>query len=252
VPAPKPVAAPPAPQAIAEAPKVDDPPAPKTAPKSKPSEAPTVLAKFEPKPAPAAAPAPAPAAAPTPAPAPVAAPAPAKQEPVLLAQYTPKPKASTPDEKRILLAEGPVTPIKPRPENEAAGAPPASSGGGKASHGGDDSQDFDPGPRVMKYIGFRQTSGGSEVFVRTDGKARYRIEKQGDNRVVLELMNTKVNVRNNERALDTSYFKSAVTKVQATTTGANTRVEVDLREVVPYQVHRQGNEVALSFKGPAS
>jgi hypothetical protein len=246
-PAPKPVAAP---DAVAEAPKaVEAAPEPKPAPKPKAPEAPTVLAKFEPK----AAPAPAPAAAPAPTPvaAPAPAPAPAKHEPVLLAQYTPKPKAATPDDKRILLAEGPVTPIKPRPENETGGAPPASGGGGKA-HGSDDSQDFDPGPRVMKYIGFRQTSGGSEVFVRTDGKARYRIEKQGDNRIVLELMNTKVNVRNNERALDTSYFKSAVTKVQATTTGANTRVEVDLREVVPYQVHRQGNEVALSFKGPAS
>ena len=70
--------------------------------------------------------------------------------------------------------------------------------------------DYDPGPRVMKYIGFKHKPQVSEVFVRLDGKARYKIEKVSDTRVVLELLDTSVNVKNNERPLDTSYFDSAV------------------------------------------
>ncbi|MCC7380660.1 MAG: AMIN domain-containing protein [Deltaproteobacteria bacterium] len=120
----------------------------------------------------------------------------------------------------------------------------------KKSGGGD--SDFDPGARVMTYLGFRNKSDASEVFVRCDGKARFRVEQAGDNRFVLELIDTHVNVKNNERPLDTSYFKSAVTRVQAVPTGGSTRIEVDLRERVPYEVKRIGSTISIEFKLPSS
>lgn len=120
----------------------------------------------------------------------------------------------------------------------------------KKSGGGD--SDFDPGARVMTYVGFRNKADASEVFVRCDGKARFRVEQAGDNRFVLELIDTHVNVKNNERPLDTSYFKSAVTRVQAVPTGGSTRIEVDLRERVPYEVKRIGSTISIEFKLPSS
>jgi colicin import membrane protein len=150
--------------------------------------------------------------------------APKKNDPIMLAQAVPQQKQR---DAKMILAQAEGTPA-PAPEAKAA------------------ADDFDPGPRVMTYIGFKQKAAGSEVFVRCDGKARYRAEKVGD-RLVLELYDTKVNVKNNERPLDTSFFKTSVTKVQAVPAGKNTRVEIDLRESAPYEVKRFGSTISVEF-----
>lgn len=115
-----------------------------------------------------------------------------------------------------------------------------------ATNGGADPMDFDPGPRVMTYIGFRQMADVSRVFVRVDGKAKFRVLEEGT-RFSLELVDTAVNVKNNERPLDTTYFNSPVTKIKATTTGGGTRVDVELREMVPHQIKRIGSTLAIDF-----
>jgi colicin import membrane protein len=125
---------------------------------------------------------------------------------------------------------------------ESGSAGKAAGGGGSAG-----SSDFDPGPRVMKYIGFQQMADVSRVFVRCDGKAKFK-ESQNGSTMVLELYNTRINVKNNERPLDTTYFNTAVTKVQAVKAGDNTRIEVKLRESVPYKVTRIGTTIAIDFK----
>ncbi|MCK6548083.1 AMIN domain-containing protein [Myxococcota bacterium] len=110
-----------------------------------------------------------------------------------------------------------------------------------------DAAEIDPGPRVMKYIGFQQMAEVSRVFVRLDGKAKYTPIEQGG-AFVLELANTSINVKNNERALDTSYFDTPVKSVQAVRSGDATRIEVKLKESVPYKVSRIGNTIAIDFK----
>lgn len=142
-----------------------------------------------------------------------------------------------PDEPGANEGKQPVkTPEGPR---EVVGA----SGSGSGSADGDA---FDPGPRVMKYIGFQQMADVSRVFVRCDGKAKFR-EVKADGAFVLELVNTSINVKNNERPLDTTYFNSAVQKVQAVRSGENTRIEVKLRDAVPHKVTRIGNTIAIDF-----
>lgn len=106
--------------------------------------------------------------------------------------------------------------------------------------------DFDPGPRTMSYIGFRQMADVSRVFVRLDGKAKYKQYREGGN-MILELVNTSVPVKNNTRPLDTSYFNSPVTNVQAVPSGGNTRVTVQLKEAVPFKVKRIGTTIAVDF-----
>jgi hypothetical protein len=113
-----------------------------------------------------------------------------------------------------------------------------------------ESAEYDRGARKMTYVGFRQKSETSEVFVRVDGRARYKVEQPAPDRVVVELFDTRVNVKNNERALDTSYFNSAVTRVQAVPSAHSTRIEIDLRDNVPYEVKRIGTTISLEFKLP--
>ena len=57
-----------------------------------------------------------------------------------------------------------------------------------------------------------------------------------------------INVKNNERPLDTSYFNTPVQKIQAVRAGDSTRVEVKLKESVPYKITRIGNTIAIDFQ----
>lgn len=170
---------------------------------------------------------------------------PRSEDPVRLATFTPSrpavsgppasPQTSRPSSRKSTFAQAAVALVEPDAvsldEEEPTEAGP---------------QDFDPGPRRMNYIGFRQMADVSRIFVRVDGRARYRALRRGAT-VVLELVDTTVPIRNNTRPLDTSYFNSPVMKVQALPSGANTRIVVRLRESVPFRVQRIGTTIALDF-----
>jgi len=115
----------------------------------------------------------------------------------------------------------------------------------------DGTTDFKPGTRIMKYIGFRQKASISEVFVRCDGKAKYQVIESSNTKVVLQLYDTVIRVKNNQRALDTSFFPTAVNRVHAKSDAAGTRVEISLRHKVPYEVKRVGSTIKLLFKNNA-
>ena len=259
---PKPVAPKPAPPKPVVAAVVPPAPAPKPAPvvsaapvAPKPVASTTPIAAALP-PIPSASPKPVPAA-PSPSPTPVVlaratppAPAPSPT-PVTLARLTPAapPKAEPakvePAKPEPKIATAPPPPVK-TPQIAAAPAPiPAPAPTQTAT-------DFDAGPRVLTYVGFRQKASTSEVFIRLDARARYKVIAAGPERVILELYDTHVNVKNNTRALDTSFFESAVTRVQAVPSGKTTKVEIDLRETVPYEVKRIGSTISLEFKLPSA
>ena len=87
------------------------------------------------------------------------------------------------------------------------------------------------------------------MFVRLDGRPRYRIRPSpaGDT-FSLELLDTKVNVENNTRPLDTSYFPGPVALVQAKRIGVGTHVEVRLRDAASWKVKRLGTTIAIDFE----
>lgn len=264
-PAPQaPVAAPPAPVEVAVAPTPPAPaPAPVVAPAppTKPEVAaePVRLATFTPparEPAPAPAPVVVPAKIETPAFAEAQRPEARTQR---LASAMPNPPMTTrwvppalvhAERRRglkIVKIASPQEALQPEGSTPAEGeddvreARPAPTMPTSA-----DANDFDPGPRVMKYIGFRQMADTSRIFVRMDGKARYRQSQEGD-LLVIELIDTSVPVKNNTRALDTSYFNSPVLRVQAVPRGDNTRIEIRLREQGNFQVKRVGTTIAIDF-----
>jgi hypothetical protein len=186
-------------------------PAPREVPVSSSAVAPAVLARFRPDPAPTA--------------ASVSSKAPS----TALAA-----RASAPDLERepmvrpVVLAR--FAPGRAAPDTRAA-----------ADEG------WDPGPHVMTYIGFRQRDGISRVFVRLDGRARFR-QYQDRATFVLELVDTSVNVENNERPLDTTYFEGPIANIRARPVDSNTRIEVKLRATAPWQIKRIGNTIAIDFE----
>ncbi|MFO0723215.1 MAG: AMIN domain-containing protein [Myxococcota bacterium] len=258
---PTPPASPsPTPVAIASAKPT---PAPSPAVVASPSPSPSAPAKLAsfvpakaapepPKPVPEApkptpeAPKPTPAA-PKPTPE---APKPSPEAPKTLASLKPAPAPTAPPKPEPpKLAEVPPPRAEPAPPKPKAEAPKLLASN-KPAEAAPSADDYDRGPRKMTYVGFRQRSETSEVFVKVDGRARYKVEQVSPERVVLELFDTRVNVKNNERALDTSYFSSAVTRIQAVPSQKSTKVEIDLRETVPYEVKRIGSTISLEFKLP--
>ena len=62
-------------------------------------------------------------------------------------------------------------------------------------------------------------------------------------------MDTEVNVENNTRPLDTSFFPGPVERVQASPAGRDVVVTVRLRAPARWKVKRLGTMVAVDFNG---
>ncbi|AKF85796.1 hypothetical protein MFUL124B02_16990 [Myxococcus fulvus 124B02] len=104
--------------------------------------------------------------------------------------------------------------------------------------------------KTMTLVGFQQQGGVSRVFIRTNEPVRYSVSETG-NAVVLELENSRIDLSNNTRPLDTSYFNSPVTRVDADAEGRNVRVTVQLRQQAPVQAQQDGNVISLDFQRTA-
>lgn len=88
------------------------------------------------------------------------------------------------------------------------------------------------GAAVLTWTGFKTSGAGSQVFLQLSAPVDHQISEEGL-RLRIELPNTTVNVKNNRRALDTSYFRNTpVTKVKVERSGANTVVWVWMREEI--------------------
>ncbi|MBZ4415578.1 AMIN domain-containing protein [Myxococcus sp. RHSTA-1-4] len=101
--------------------------------------------------------------------------------------------------------------------------------------------------KTMTLVGFQQQSGASRVFVRTNEPVRYTVSEEGG-AVVLELENTRIDLSNNTRPLDTSFFNSPVTRVDADASGRAVRVTIQLRQQAPYQARQDGDVISLDFQ----
>jgi hypothetical protein len=96
-------------------------------------------------------------------------------------------------------------------------------------------------PAVMTWVGFERGDGVSRVFVQVSAAVAHQVE-QGDLRWSIRLPSTSVNVRNNQRRLDTSFFKTPVTEVQIRRAGADTVLVLALRrDAVPNVSWRPGS-----------
>jgi len=132
------------------------------------------------------------------------------------------------------------------PRAEAKKAPPAAERAAKSET--DSSVAVASGPRNMTLCGFRFMSNVSRVFVRTNYKAEFSVNKMGDKKVVVELPNTAIPLRNNRNFLDAQYFASPVKLITPMVGGGGTtRIEIELKNDVPFQSRQVENEIQIDF-----
>jgi colicin import membrane protein len=107
------------------------------------------------------------------------------------------------------------------------------------------------GGSAVTFVGFANEPSGSRVFVRTNGPVEYSVTEGKNKTVILELENARIPLRNNTRPLDTSQFDSAVAMVEPNQAPERkVRVQIRLRDSVPYRAKQEGNEVVLDFGPP--
>ncbi|AFE06318.1 hypothetical protein COCOR_05330 [Corallococcus coralloides DSM 2259] len=127
-----------------------------------------------------------------------------------------------------------------RPSQGSAAAESRESGGGAVSSR----------RKTMTQIGFQQQPDSSRVFVRTNEPVRYTVSGSGK-QVVLELENTRVVESNNTLPLDTHFFPSAVSRVEAFSgAGQTVRVVIQLKQGVRYETRQEGGLITLDFPRP--
>jgi len=103
----------------------------------------------------------------------------------------------------------------------------------------------------MSWIGFQQFRDVSRVFVRTTESVKFRIDDTGTHRVVLILENTRVPLRNNTLPLDTQFFDGpvlAITPKVIEGPSQTVRIEIKLRDKVPYNQVQNDNFLAIDFR----
>jgi hypothetical protein len=104
----------------------------------------------------------------------------------------------------------------------------------------------------VEFVGFKQTPGGSRVFVRLRSAPRFSVSEPSDKVVRVEFPNTRVPLRNDLKALDTTFFPSAVARVTPQRNGKSYVLEIQLRERVAWQQRIEGETLSLDFDRPTA
>ncbi|GEM_PF-1168799 len=197
-------------------------------------DAPPPAAEEAPPP-PAAEEAPPPAAEEAPPPAAEEVPPPAAEEvPPPAAEEVPPPAAEE---------------VPPPPAEEVPPPPPAAEEQPRSEV--EERVEISGALKDMTWVGFQQTRESSRVFVKTNVPVKYRVVEEDGNLVVLELENAHIPVRNNRRFLDTHFFDSAVTLItprEIEGVSRNVRIEIQLRNRVPFTAGQEDNLVFINFQ----
>lgn len=101
--------------------------------------------------------------------------------------------------------------------------------------------------KTLEIVGFQQRASSSRVYIRTNERVQYKVS-QSDREIILELENTQIGKGNNTRALDTSFFDTAVARVDPVAgPDRSVRVSIRLKEPVSVQTRQEGNTISLDF-----
>jgi len=106
-------------------------------------------------------------------------------------------------------------------------------------------------PANLTHIAFdTREIGDSDIQIQTSHPVRYETRQVSENELYLILYNTKIPVHH-QRPLLTRYFNSAVERVDPRPDPAkstDTRIDIKLRELVPFRVVQTGAGIQMSFE----
>jgi len=104
---------------------------------------------------------------------------------------------------------------------------------------------------TMTDIRFNVARGGqSDIVIQTDHPVRYDVAPKGKNKIYLNLYNTII-PKYRRRPFLTRYFKSAVYRImpeQAPGKDKNARIEIEIRDQVPYRIVQNNNRISMIFE----
>ncbi len=104
---------------------------------------------------------------------------------------------------------------------------------------------------TMTHIEFNTMEDGkSDIIVHTNQPVKYDTAQKGYDTIYLNLYNTKI-PDYHKRPLLTQYFKSAVESLmpfQVPGKGKDSKIEIKIRQAVPYQIVQNQNTILLSFE----
>jgi hypothetical protein len=103
----------------------------------------------------------------------------------------------------------------------------------------------------LDWVGFQQFQESSRVFIRTTEPVQFNIDTSQPGMVVVTLANTRIPVRNNRRPLDTRFFSSPVSYIHPKVIegpSSTVRIEIHLRQRVPFQQVQTDNVLSLYFQ----
>jgi hypothetical protein len=112
------------------------------------------------------------------------------------------------------------------------------------------SKTYKGGKKAMTWVGFQQIKDGSRVFIKTSAAVDYRITEAGPETLVVELMDTIIPTHNNRRPLDTSFFPAAVAMITPTSSKGSVKIEIKLKERVPFITKQEDNSLFVDFEKP--
>ncbi|RAL23653.1 hypothetical protein DL240_05700 [Lujinxingia litoralis] len=105
-------------------------------------------------------------------------------------------------------------------------------------------------PNQLTWIGFLPEASRTRVFFQSPRPMRYQVQRGAGEQpqVVLTFENAEIPTRNFSRFIDASFFKRAVTRIDARElSGGGVEVTIDLREEVNPQVSTDGEYLYLDF-----
>lgn len=156
------------------------------------------------------------------------------------------PPPATPEE-----AEEPPPPPPPPPPVEEEEAVPPPPDEFIAPAPAEERVEISSAIKNMTWLGFQQTRDSSRVFIKTSEPVQFHVVEEGRNLIILELENTRIPLKNNKRFLDTHWFDTAVTMIsprEIEGISRNVRIEIQLKNRVPYTSGQEGNLVFINFQ----
>ncbi|MBU0551033.1 hypothetical protein KKF91_07170 [Myxococcota bacterium] len=105
--------------------------------------------------------------------------------------------------------------------------------------------------RLITWVGFQMVGQGGRVFIQSSDKPVYNLVPGASDEVVLEFSNSRLQSFNDGRRLDTGWFPTAVSWIDASQKrGDIVRVVIKLRELVGYDLRQEGDYLFLDFRPP--
>lgn len=107
----------------------------------------------------------------------------------------------------------------------------------------------DGSANTLTWIGFQPFEETTRIFLQTGRPAQYQVEESPDGlTVTLRLRDTRVELSNFRRGLDTSYFGRSVSNVEAFRRGDGvTEVVIELSQATSYTVEGAGEYLYVDF-----